>query len=96
MKGSVLLAGVHVPKARFSPCTGALPRNAEDHSMTEGPLGYSITEARRRLGDISRASLYRAVSRHELELRKIGARSIITARSIEALLHRDIPSQKAA
>ncbi len=55
--------------------------------MADEPLGYSISEAQRRLGNVSRNTIYRAVNREELELVKIGTRSIITARSVNALLN---------
>lgn len=51
--------------------------------MTE-PLAYSIPETGRMLGGICRASVYRLVNRQELELVKIGGRSMITAQSIKA------------
>lgn len=50
-------------------------------------FGYTIDEARKRLGGMCRTSLYRAVHRKELELVKVGGRSIITARSLNALLN---------
>lgn len=53
--------------------------------MTE-PLAYSIKEAGRVLGGLCRASVYRAVHRNELDLVKIGGRSMITADSIKARL----------
>ena len=56
--------------------------------VMDEPLGYSVTETQRRLGNISRNSVYRAVNRQDLELVKIGTRSIITARSVNALLNR--------
>lgn len=55
--------------------------------MTDEAHGFSITEARRRLGNVSRNTIYRAVNRKELELVKIGSRSLITARSLNALLN---------
>lgn len=64
--------------------------------MTDESLGYSITEAQRRLGDVSRNTIYRAVNRQELELVKIGTRSIITARSVNALLNRNAPLKAVA
>lgn len=50
------------------------------------PVGYSIPDAGKNLGNLSRASIYRAVERGDLELIRIGGRSMITRRSIEALL----------
>jgi transposase len=64
--------------------------------VTDGPLGYDITEAQRRLGNVSRNTIYRAVNRSELELVKIGTRSIITARSVDALLNRNAPLKAVA
>ena len=48
--------------------------------------GYSIESTRQQLGNCSRAHIYRLVSRQQLELVKVGGRSIITGRSIRALL----------
>jgi excisionase family DNA binding protein len=53
----------------------------------DGNQGYSIEVARDRLGGVSRNTIYRAVNRKELELVKIGNRSLITARSIQRLLN---------
>lgn len=54
--------------------------------MTNEPLGYSIPDACQHLGDVSRAHVYRMVNKGKLELVKIGGRSIITTRSMNALL----------
>lgn len=48
--------------------------------------GYSIEGARQQLGDCSRAHIYRLAAQNKLELVKVGGRSIITGRSIKALL----------
>jgi hypothetical protein len=64
--------------------------------VTDGLLGYSITETQRRPGNVSRNTIYRAVNRSELELVKIGTRSIITARSLDALLNRKAPLKAVA
>jgi hypothetical protein len=58
--------------------------------VADETLGYSIPEAQRRLGNVSRNTIYRAVHRDDLELVKIGTRSIITARSVHALLNGDV------
>lgn len=50
--------------------------------------GYSIKDAGSLLGGLCRASVYNAVNRGDLELVKVGGRSIITARSIQALIER--------
>lgn len=55
------------------------------------PLGYSIPVACRMLGGISRQTIYRRVADDTLELVKVGNRSLITLRSIKALL----PEQRA-
>jgi hypothetical protein len=54
--------------------------------MTE-PLGVSVAEAKRHLGDCSTATVYRLMARHKLEKRKVGNRTIITMASIKALLN---------
>lgn len=53
--------------------------------MTE-PLGVSIAEAKRQLGDLSTATVYRLIAKRKLEKRKVGNRTIITMASIKALL----------
>jgi hypothetical protein len=53
--------------------------------MTE-PLGVSVAEAKRHLGDCSTATVYRLMDRKVLEKRKVGSRTIITMDSIKALL----------
>jgi hypothetical protein len=53
--------------------------------MTE-PLGVSVEEAKRQLGDVSTATIYRLMSRGQLEKRKVGNRTVITMASIKALL----------
>jgi hypothetical protein len=53
--------------------------------MTE-PLGVSVEEAKRHLGNISTATLYRLMDRKVLEKRKIGSRTVITMDSIKALI----------
>lgn len=50
--------------------------------------GYSIKDAGALLGGLCRASVYNAVNRGDLELVKVGGRSIITAKSIQALIER--------
>jgi hypothetical protein len=52
----------------------------------ERPLGYSIEETQRQLGNCSRAHVYRLVQAKKLTLAKVGGRSIITSRSIEELV----------
>lgn len=54
--------------------------------MTE-PLAVSVPEARRQLGDLSVATLYRMIDRGQLERRKVGGRTVITMASIKALLN---------
>ncbi len=53
--------------------------------MTE-PLGVSVAEAKRHLGDCSTATVYRLMDRGQLEKRKVGNRTIITMASIKSLL----------
>ncbi|KKW92674.1 helix-turn-helix domain-containing protein [Sphingobium chungbukense] len=52
------------------------------------PFCYSLKETGQLLGGLCRASIYNAVKRGDLELIKIGGRSVITAHSIHALLNR--------
>ena len=56
--------------------------------MTE-PLAVSVEEAKRHLGGISTATIYRLMSKHEggLEKRKVGSRTLITWASVKALLN---------
>ena len=49
------------------------------------PLTYPINAAAHELS-ISRASLYRLVKQQKLELRKVGAKSVITTSSIMRLI----------
>lgn len=55
--------------------------------MTE-PLAVSVEEAKRHLGDISTATVYRLLAKEEggLEKKKVGSRTLITWASIKALL----------
>ena len=55
--------------------------------MTE-PLGVSVEEAKRHLGGVSTATVYRLMAKKEggLVKRKIGGRTIILMDSIKALL----------
>ncbi len=54
--------------------------------MTE-PLAGSVSEAKRHLGDISTATLYRLFGRPGgLDKRKVGGRTLVTMESIKALL----------
>jgi len=53
--------------------------------MTE-PLGVSVAEAKRHLGDCSTATIYRLMDRGALDKRKVGNRTIITMASIKSLL----------
>lgn len=48
------------------------------------PMGLKVDDARQALGGVSRATLYRMINKNELELIRIGGRSIITMKSIEA------------
>ncbi len=43
---------------------------------------FSIAQARADLGDIGRTKLYELVATNELELLKLGRKSVITGRSI--------------
>lgn len=53
--------------------------------MTE-PLGVSVEEAKRHLGDVSTATVYRLIDRQKLVRRKVGGRTVILWDSIKALL----------
>jgi hypothetical protein len=53
--------------------------------MTE-PLGVSVEDAKRHLGNVSTATIYRLFDRDKLEKRKIGGRTVVTMSSIRALL----------
>lgn len=47
---------------------------------------FSIAEARKLLGDISRSHLYTLVTIGKLKLTKLGSRSVVTGRSIRRCL----------
>lgn len=53
------------------------------------PLGLSIAETGKALGGendpLSRATIYRMINRRELEAFKVGARTLVSLASIEAL-----------
>lgn len=51
------------------------------------PLCINVEDAKRHLGGISTATLYRLMARGKLEKRKIGSRTLITMASVEALLN---------
>jgi hypothetical protein len=54
--------------------------------MDHVPLGYSIADATR-VSSISRASLYRLAARGDIEMVRVGRRTIVTAASLTRLLH---------
>jgi hypothetical protein len=62
-----------------------MTHHVEDNTVTE-PLGVSVAEAKRHLGDCSTATIYRLMNRQALDKRKVGGRTIITMESIKALL----------
>jgi hypothetical protein len=53
--------------------------------MTE-PLAVSVQEAKRHLGDLSTATLYRMFQRGQLQKLKVGSRTLVLMESIKALL----------
>ena len=53
--------------------------------MTD-PLAVSVEEAKRHLGGLSPATVYRLIDRHQLERRKVGGRTVIIMASIKSLL----------
>lgn len=53
--------------------------------MTE-PLAVSVPEAKRHLGDISTATVYRMFERQQLQKLKVGGRTLVSMESIKALL----------
>jgi hypothetical protein len=57
--------------------------------MTE-PLLVSVEEAKRHLGDVSTATIYRFMSRGLLQKKKVGSRTAITWASIKALLEAEV------
>jgi hypothetical protein len=63
-----------------------LPIFSEFSSRIRLPnLYYSVRETRRLLGDISHATAYRLIAAGKLDARKIGAKTVISGRSIENL-----------
>ena len=50
-----------------------------------GPLAYTINGAANALS-VSRASIYRLCNRKELDMRKIGQRTVVTASSVKRLI----------
>ena len=63
-----------------------MPDNNHQSSPEFDNRAFSIAEARRLLGDISRSHLYVLVSAGKLKLTKLGSRSVITGRSIRRCL----------
>lgn len=55
-----------------------------DHTIE--PLAVSVTDARRHLGGISAAGVYRLIGRKKLDKRRIAGRTVITMASIRELL----------
>lgn len=53
--------------------------------MTE-PLAVSVPEAKRHLGDLSTATVYRMFERGQLQKLKVGGRTLVSMESIKALL----------
>ena len=53
--------------------------------MTE-PLAVSVEEAKRHLGGISTATVYRLMAKGHLRKKKIGSRTLIEWASLKALL----------
>lgn len=49
------------------------------------PIGLSIADAGETLGGLSRATIYRMISRRELEAFKVGSRTLVSLASIEAM-----------
>jgi excisionase family DNA binding protein len=50
------------------------------------PIGLSVEEAKRHLGGISSATLYRRIADGSITAVKVGSRTIITYQSIKALV----------
>ena len=57
-------------------------------------LAYSLDEAARAAGGVSRSTLERAIRRGALKAKKIGSRTIIPAASLEAFIN-DQPDIRA-
>jgi hypothetical protein len=59
--------------------------------MTE-PLTVSVEEAKRHLGGISTATVYRLMAKEDggLEKRKVGSRTLITWASLKGLLEAEV------
>jgi hypothetical protein len=55
-------------------------------SLPSGPLLVSIREARRQLGDIGTTAFYDAVKRHNIQLVKLGGRSLVPMAEIERVV----------
>jgi hypothetical protein len=53
------------------------------NSAAEGPLLYSVPEARKKLGNLSDTAIRDLVRRGKLDGRKLGARLMITATSVD-------------
>lgn len=56
------------------------------------PLAVSVEEAKRHLGGISTATVYRLMAKPDggLEKKKVGSRTLITWASIKALLESEV------
>jgi hypothetical protein len=63
-----------------------VPDDTHQNSPEFENRAFSIAEARRLLGGISRTHLYALVAAGKLKLTKLGARSVVTGRSIRRCL----------
>ena len=61
---------------------------------TAGERAWTVEEAMERLGGLSRASFYKAVSAGRIKLRKIGSRSVVLESELDRFL-RNLPTQEA-
>lgn len=56
----------------------------------KGPMLYPLPEARRRLGDISAATVYRWAAQGKIKLTRLGGRSFISAAEVARIIEEGI------
>jgi excisionase family DNA binding protein len=80
---------------QHSPCINQrLASSPEEAEPRHGV--YTIEDAGQRLGGVGRTTIYGLIASGQLEARKLGSRTLITAASIEALLARLPQSRSSA
>lgn len=84
----MVFASLHVPSPKPANVRAELGGEMTFETttaQTNAPLAYSVNEACR-VSSIGRTCLYQLIAEGKLEVRKIGRRTVITARSLRALI----------